>query len=208
MNLSVASHENGKPISRDSAAIAALALIAGLLYLINLTVSGYANTFYAMAAQAASQSWSALFFGALDVQGFITTDKPPLATALMGLSVKAFGLSSWSILVPEALLGVGSVVVLFLAVRRSFGSTAGLIAGVLMAVSPAAVLIFRYDNPDALLTFLLVSAAWALLRGLELGRLRWALLSASLVGAAFLTKYLQAYLVLPASRWSGSCALR
>ena len=77
----------------------------GLLYLVNLTVSGYANTYYAMAAQAASQSWSAMFFGALDSPGFITIDKPPLATWVMGLSVKVLGLSSWSILLPEALLG-------------------------------------------------------------------------------------------------------
>jgi 4-amino-4-deoxy-L-arabinose transferase-like glycosyltransferase len=184
-------------VSTDALAMSSLAAIAGVLYLVNLTVSGFANTYYAMAAQAASQSWSALFFGALDSQGFITIDKPPLATWLMGLSVKVLGLSSWSILLPEALLGIGSVLVLYLAVRRSFGSAAGLIAGTLMAVMPVAVLIFRYDNPDALLTFLLVTAAWALGRGLEHGRLRWALLAASLVGAAFLTKYLQAYLVLP-----------
>jgi 4-amino-4-deoxy-L-arabinose transferase-like glycosyltransferase len=176
----------------------ALAVLAGALYLVNLTVSGYANTYYAMAAQAASQSWSAWFFGALDASSFITLDKPPLATMLMGLSVRTLGLSSWSILLPQALLGVGSVLVLYLAVRRSFGRPAGLIAGAIMAVTPVAVLIFRYDNPDALLTFLLVVAAWALGRGLEHGRLRWAILAAALVGAGFLTKYLQAYLVLPA----------
>ena len=176
----------------------ALAVLAGALYLVNLTVSGYANTYYGMAAQAASQSWTAWFFGALDASSFITIDKPPLATMLMGLSVKALGLSSWSILLPQALLGVGSVLVLYLAVRRSFGRTAALIAGAAMAVTPVAVLIFRYDNPDALLTFLMVTAAWALGRGLEHGRLRWPILAATLVGAAFLTKYLQAYLVLPA----------
>ena len=187
---------NKRP-SRAAFAVPALAAIAGFLYLVNLTVSGYANTYYAMAAQAASQSWSALFFGTLDSQGFVTLDKPPLATWLMGLSVKTLGLSSWSILLPQALLGVGSVLVLYLAVRRSFGSTAAFVAGLLMAITPVAVLTFRYDNPDALLTFLLVSAAWALGRGLERGHLRWALLAAILVGAAFLTKYLQAFIVLP-----------
>jgi 4-amino-4-deoxy-L-arabinose transferase-like glycosyltransferase len=182
----------------DRLALAALAILSAGLYLINLTVSGYANTYYAMAAQAASQSWSAMFFGALDSQGFITLDKPPLATALMGLSVKLFGLSSWSILLPQALLGVATVLVLYLAVRRSFGSRAALLAGGIMALTPAAVLIFRYDNPDALLTFVLVAAAWALGRGLEHGRIRWAILAAVLVGLGFLTKYLQAYMVLPA----------
>ena len=86
-----------------------------------------------MAAQAASQSWSAWFFGSLDASSFITLDKPPLATMVMGLSVRLFGLSSWSILLPEALMGVAAVVVLFLAVRRSFGAAAATIAGAVMA---------------------------------------------------------------------------
>ncbi|HEX8025956.1 MAG TPA: glycosyltransferase family 39 protein, partial [Candidatus Limnocylindrales bacterium] len=185
-------------VTTDGLAMAGLAVLAGVLYLVNLTVSGYGNTYYSMAAQAASQSWSALFFGALDANGFITLDKPPLATALMGLSVRVFGLSSWSVLLPEALAGVGTVLVLFLAVRRSFGSRAALLAGGIMALTPVAVLIFRYDNPDALLTFLLVTAAWALGRGLERGAIRWAALAAFLVGLGFLTKYLQAWMVLPA----------
>ena len=178
-------------------ALAGVAVLAAVLYLVNLTVSGYANTYYAMAAQAASQSWSAWFFGALDASGFITVDKPPLATMVMGLSVRIFGLSSWSILLPQALMGVASVAILFLAVRRSFGTAAATIAGVVMALTPAAVLIFRYDNPDALLTLLLVSAAWALLRALEAGRVRWLALAGTLVGLGFMTKFLQGWLVLP-----------
>lgn len=179
-------------------ALPSLAGLAAALYLVNLTVSGFANTYYALAAQAASQSWTALFFGSLDASSFITLDKPPLAILPMALSVRLLGLSSFSILLPEALLGVGTVVVLYLAVRRSFGAPAAFLAGLIAAVTPVAVLIFRYDNPDALLTFLLVGAAYALTRGLEAGRLRWALLAAVLVGFGFLTKYLQAYLVLPA----------
>ena len=186
-----------------TAALAHLALgsvlaLAAVAYLWNLTVSGYANTYYAMAAQAAAQDWGAFFFGSLDAGNFITLDKPPAAVWLMALSVRILGLSSWSVLLPQALLGIASVGVLFLAVRRPFGTPAAVLAGVVMALTPAAALIFRYDNPDALLTFVLVVGAWALGRGLEDGRLRWPILAASLVGVAFLTKYLQAYVVLPA----------
>jgi 4-amino-4-deoxy-L-arabinose transferase-like glycosyltransferase len=171
--------------------------MAAVLYLWNLTVSGYANTYYSAAALAASKSWSAWFFGSFDASNFITVDKPPLNTMVLGLSVRLFGLSSWSVLAPEALAGVGTVGLLFVAVKRSFGPVAALIAAVVMALTPAAVLIFRFNNPDALLTFLMVAAAWALLRSLDNGSYRWVALSAALVGAAFLTKYLQAYLVLP-----------
>jgi 4-amino-4-deoxy-L-arabinose transferase-like glycosyltransferase len=171
--------------------------LAALLYAWNLAVSGYANTYYSAAALAGGQSWSAFFFGSFDAANFITVDKPPAAIWLMGLSVRLFGLSSWSVLLPQALAGVLTVGFLFAAVRRSFGPVAAVIAGLVMAVTPAAVLIFRYNNPDALLTLLLVAGAWALLRAIEGGRLRWVMLAGACVGFAFLTKYLQAYLVLP-----------
>ena len=178
-------------------AFAGVLAIAAVLYIWNLTVSGYANTYYSAAALAGSQSWSAWFFGSFDSANFITVDKPPLGTMLMGLSVRLFGMSSWSILLPEALTGVATVGVLFLTVKRSFGAAAATIAAVVMALTPAAVLIFRFNNPDALLTLLLVLSAWALLRSLERGSFRWMALAATFVGLAFLTKYLQAYLVLP-----------
>ena len=179
-------------------AFAGVILLALILYVWNLTVSGYANTYYSAASLAASQSWSAWLFGSFDANNFITVDKPPLSTMVMGLSVRIFGLSSWSVLLPEALAGVATVAVLFLAVKRSFGPAAATIAGLVMALTPAAVLIFRFNNPDALLTLLLVVAAYALLRSLDHGSFRWMILAAVCVGLAFLTKYLQAYLVLPA----------
>jgi 4-amino-4-deoxy-L-arabinose transferase-like glycosyltransferase len=178
-------------------ALAGVLLLAAVLYIWNLTVSGYANTYYSAAALAASQSWSAWFFGSFDANNFITVDKPPLGTMLMGLSVRVFGLSSWSVLLPEALAGVATVGVLWVAVKHSFGAAAATIAAVVMALTPAAVLIFRFNNPDALLTLLLVLSAWALLRSLENGSYRWMALAAACVGLGFLTKYLQAYLVLP-----------
>jgi 4-amino-4-deoxy-L-arabinose transferase-like glycosyltransferase len=172
--------------------------VAAILYLVNLTVSDYANTYYSAAALAGSQSWSAWFFGSVDAANFITVDKPPLGTMLIGLSVRLFGLSSWSILLPQALAGVATVGVLMATVRRTLGSVAGIIAGLVTALTPVAVLIFRYNNPDALLTLLFVAAAYAFIRALESGRTRWVIAASALVGFAFLTKYLQAYLILPA----------
>ena len=172
-------------------------VLAAVLYIWNLTVSGYGNTYYSAAALAGSKSWSAWFFGSFDAANFITVDKPPLSTMVIGLSVRLFGLNSWTVLLPEALAGVATVGVLFVAVKRSFGPAAATIAAIVMALTPAAVLIFRFNNPDALLTLLLVLSAWALLRSLENGSFRWMALAATCIGLAFLTKYLQAYLVLP-----------
>src|SRR5439155_454421 len=133
----------------------AVTVLAAFLYFWHLSINGYANTYYSAAALAASESWKAWFFGSFDAGSFITVDKPPLSTMLMGLSVRLFGLSSLSILAPQALAGVATVVVLFQAVRRSFGPVAGLIAAVVMALTPVAVLMFRFNNPDALLALLL-----------------------------------------------------
>ena len=179
-------------------ALAAILSLAAMLTIWGLDRNGYANTYYAAAAQAAAADWRAMFFGALDAPGWITIDKPPLSIWVMGLSVRVFGLSAWSLLLPQALMGVATVGVLFAGVRRWAGARAGLLAALVLAITPVAVLIFRLDDPDALLTLLLVAAAWGLIRGIDSGQLRWLVLSGILVGMGFETKFLQAYLVLPA----------
>ncbi|MCW2768368.1 MAG: glycosyl transferase, partial [Nocardioides sp.] len=170
------------------------------LYLWNLDVSGWANSYYSAAAQAGAESWKAFFFGSLDVGNAITVDKTPLSLWAMALSVRFFGMSSWSILVPQALAGVGAVWLLFASVRHTTRSAgAGLLAGALFAVTPVAALMFRYNNPDAMLTILLVGAGYATLRSLDSPRaLRWLVLAGSLAGLGFLTKMFEAFLVLPA----------
>lgn len=113
-----------------------LLVATAVLYLWNLSASDYGNDFYAAAAQAGSQSWSAWFFGSLDAHDFITVDKPPAALWVTGLSVRLFGMNSWSVMVPQALMGVASVALLYYAVRRAFardGVTAGLLAGAVLA---------------------------------------------------------------------------
>jgi 4-amino-4-deoxy-L-arabinose transferase-like glycosyltransferase len=176
-----------------------LALLAatGLLYLWDLAASGWANAFYSAAVQAGSSNWEAFFYGSSDAGNSITVDKPPASLWIMELSVRIFGLSSWSILVPEALMGVATVGVLYLAVRRVAGPAVALLAGAVMALTPVAVLMFRFDNPDALLTLLMTLAAYAVIRAVEKASLRWLLGVGALVGLAFLTKTLQAVLVVP-----------
>ena len=179
---------------------ALLALLAGtgVLYLWDLAASGWANAFYSAAAQAGSTNWEAFFYGSSDAGNSITVDKPPASLWVMSLSVRLFGLSSWSVLVPQALMGVATVGVLYLAVRRVAGPGAGLLAGVAMALTPVAVLMFRVNNPDALLVLLLTLAAYALTRAVEKAGARWLALVGVLVGFAFLTKMLQALLIVPA----------
>jgi len=178
-------------------AFLALLVATGLLYLYNLSASGYANSFYSAAVQAGSESWKAFFFGSLDAGNAITVDKPPASLWPMALSVRIFGLSSWAILVPEVLMGVATVGVLYGAVRRRFGAAAGLIAGAVLALTPVAALMFRFNNPDAMLALLMTVTVYCVIRALEDGRTKWLVWAGVAVGFAFLAKTLQAFLILP-----------
>ncbi|MGW0534744.1 glycosyltransferase family 39 protein [Streptomyces sp. NPDC003032] len=178
-------------------ALFGLLLATAALYLWNLSASGYGNSFYSAAVQAGSRSWKALFFGSLDAGNAITVDKPPAALWPMALSVRIFGLGSWAVLVPQVLMGVATVGVLYAAVRRRFSPAAGLIAGAVLALTPVAALMFRFNNPDALLTLLMTVTVYCVLRALEHGRTKWLVWAGVAVGLAFLTKTLQAFLVLP-----------
>ncbi|MGO4238212.1 ArnT family glycosyltransferase [Pseudarthrobacter sp. YAF2] len=184
------------------------AVLAGtaVLYLWNLGASGWANAFYSAAAQAGSQDWAAWFFGSSDAANSITVDKPPASLWIMGFSVRMFGLSSWSILVPEALMGVGTALLLYLAVRQAaapatgdprLAHRAGLLAAVVLALTPVATLMFRFNNPDALLVLLMTAAGYGVLRSIQEDRLRWLLLAGVFLGFGFLAKQLQVLLVVP-----------
>ena len=187
----------GNPRWARPALLALLVATAGA-YLWRLGDSGWANSYYSAAVQAGAHSWKAFFFGSTDASNFITIDKAPAFLWPMELLARVVGVNSWSILVPEALEGVASVAVLYAAVRRWFGPAAGLLAGAALALTPVAALMFRFNNPDALLALLLTASAYAVVRALESGRTRWLVLAGSLVGFGFLAKMLQSLLIVPA----------
>ncbi|MEV5716950.1 glycosyltransferase family 39 protein [Amycolatopsis mediterranei] len=178
-------------------ALLVLLAVTGALYVVDLAASGWANQFYAAAVQAGTKNWEAFLYGSTDAANSITADKPPASLWLTGIFVRAFGLSPWTVLIPQALAGVATVAVLYAAVRRRFSPAAGLIAGSILALTPVAALMFRFNNPDALLALLLTVAGYAGLRAQENARTRWLVLSAFCVGFAFLTKTLQAFLIAP-----------
>jgi 4-amino-4-deoxy-L-arabinose transferase-like glycosyltransferase len=174
-----------------------LLLGTAVLYLWDLGASGYANDFYASAVQAGTQSWKAMLFGSLDAGNSITVDKPAAFLWPMEISGRIFGFGSWSMLVPQALEGVAAVGLLYATVRRVSGHAAALVAGAALALTPVAVLMFRYNNPDSMLVLLLVAAGYCMVRALENASTRWILGAGALVGLGFITKMGQALLVVP-----------
>ncbi len=166
-------------------ALAVLLVATATFWCIGLSRNGWANAFYAAAVQAGTKSWKAFLFGSSDAANAITVDKPPASLWPMEISARIFGVNSWSIQLPQVLLGVASVALLYVIVKKQFGPAAGLIAGVTLALTPVATLMFRYDNPDALLVFLMVASVWAVLHAVSDGRTRCWCCAASCSAWAF-----------------------
>ncbi|MFE3229888.1 glycosyltransferase family 39 protein, partial [Nocardia sp. NPDC059228] len=182
----------------------ALLIATAVVYLWGLGGAGWGNGYYAAAVQSGAQSWKALLFASLDPQNSITVDKPPAAMWVMGLSGRIFGFNSWSMFAPQALMGVAAVALLIAAVRRWAGPAAGLIAGAALAVTPVAAMMFRFNNPDALMLLLLVAAAYCTVRAIDArgerfwsGSTGWLIGAGVLMGFGFLAKMMQAFLVPP-----------
>ncbi|MGO1909317.1 ArnT family glycosyltransferase [Brevibacterium linens] len=185
-------------------------------FLFNLTANGWANSFYAAAVQAGSENWEAFLFGSLDSANAITVDKPPASLWLMALSARVFGFSSFSMLLPQVLLAGVSVLLIVHSLRLSLRSHVGpglekaaaLGAGAIFAVSPVVAMMFRFNNPDALLVTLMIGAVVATqhaLRTLTEARRRrsarrivgWLVLAGVCLGLGFLTKQFQVLLIVP-----------
>jgi hypothetical protein len=161
-------------------ALLALLAATAVLYAAGLSRNSWANDFYSAAVQAGTRSWKAFFFGSFDAANFITVDKTPAAQWVMELSARVFGLNYWSVLLPQAAEGVAATAILYATVRRWSGPAAGLLAAAAAAVTPVATLIFRFNNPDALLVLLMTAAAYAVTRAVESGRTRWIVLAGAL----------------------------
>lgn len=168
------------------------------MYVWNLDQNGWANSYYAAAVQAGQYDLKAFFFGAADWGNSITVDKPPLSLWVMGLSVQIFGLNPWAMLLPQVFMTMASTFLVYKILRESFSGTAALLAAVVFAATPITVLLGRYNNPDPLMVVIMLGALYAGVRSAGSGRTRLLYVAAALLALGFLTKQLQAFLVLPA----------
>ena len=178
-------------------ALGGIALISIFMNFFQLGANGF-GTYYPPAVRSMMDNWHNFFFASYDPGGFVTVDKPPVGFWFQILSAKIFGFNSVSILLPQALAGVLSVLLLYYLVRRHFGVVAGLLAALALAITPISVVTNRDITIDSTLALFLLVGAWAVLRAAETGKLRWLLLSAVIVGIGFNIKMLEAYLVVPA----------
>jgi 4-amino-4-deoxy-L-arabinose transferase-like glycosyltransferase len=193
--------------SVEALVLGAVVAAALVVYCWDLDIEGWGNAYYAAVAQTGSASWTSMFFGSLEPGNAVASDKPPLAFWPMALSVRAFGLSGWAVILPQALETAATIVVLHRTVRMLSGRLGALVAAVVFGTTPIVVALARFDDPDTLLTLLVVAAAYCCIRGVRAagrdtggrrGADTWWLVGAGvLLGLAFLTKWSGAFVPLP-----------
>ncbi|WP_003541514.1 glycosyltransferase family 39 protein [Desulfotomaculum nigrificans] len=175
-----------------------IALLAAFLNIFNIWKNQYANAYYTSAVTSMLQNWHNFFYASFDPAGYVTVDKPPVAFWVQTIFAKIFGVHGWSVILPQALAGVGSVLLMYVLVKPTFGKTAARLASLIMACTPIAVAVSRTNNIDSLLVFTLLLATWMLFRGTRNQKLSWILGAFAMIGVGFNMKMLQAYMVVPA----------
>lgn len=175
-----------------------ITLLAVFLNMYGIWKDQYANAYYTAAVTSMLQSFHNFFFASFDPGGFVTVDKPPVAFWIQTLFASVFGVHGWSVILPQALAGVGSVLLIYVLVKPSFGKTAARLAALVAACTPIAAAVSRTNNVDSLLVFTLLAATWMLFRAVKTKKWVWSIAAFSMIGVGFNIKMLQAYMVLPA----------
>ena len=173
-------------------------ILSSVLNFANIGIEGYANTYYSAGVKSMMMNLKNFFFVSSDPSGFVTIDKPPIGFWLQTLSAKIFGFSGWSVILPQAVAGVISVWLIYYLVNRSFGSLAGLVSALCLAVTPIFVATSRNNTIDNLLVLSSLLACWAISLAAEKGKFKYLILSLAIVGIGFNIKMVEAYMVAPA----------
>jgi 4-amino-4-deoxy-L-arabinose transferase-like glycosyltransferase len=177
--------------------LAGVLALSAVLNTHRLSQNGFANIYYSAGVKSMLRSWHNFFFVSFDPGGLVAVDKPPLGLWVEAASAKLFGFSPLSILLPEAIMGVLAVAALYYIVARRFGWIAGIASALALAVFPSFVAVSRDSGVDPLMILLMVLACGAGIRASETGRSRTLIWCGVLIGLAFNTKTLAAYLVVP-----------
>lgn len=175
-----------------------IALLSAFLNIFNIWREQFANAYYTSAVTSMLQSWHNFFYASFDPAGYVTVDKPPVTFWVQTVFAYVFGVHGWSVILPQALAGVGSVLLMYVLVKPAFGKTAARLTSLIMACTPIAVAVSRTNNIDTLLVFALLLATWMLFRGIRNQKPAWVFGAFAMIGVGFNVKMLQAYMVVPA----------
>lgn len=184
-------------------ALAGIVVLSIALYSWRIDLVGWGNAYYSAAVKAMSGDLTNFIFGSFDPAGVTTVDKPPMSMWPQVISVWIFGYQGWALLLPQILAGGFAVFLMHRTVRRWAGENAGLLAALILALTPVTVAVYRMNNPDPLMVLFCVAAAYAYTRSVQKGissasATRWLLQAAFWIGCGFVTKLVAAWMIVPA----------
>ncbi|EHI99801.1 glycosyl transferase family 39 [Clostridium sp. DL-VIII] len=185
-------------LTKENISVSLILILSAILNFANIGIEGYGNNYYAAGVKSMTLSLKNFFFVSFDPGSFVTIDKPPMGFWIQAIFAKIFGFSGWSILLPQGLAGVISVYLIYYLVKMSFGSLAGIISAVCLAVTPVFVAASRNNTIDNLLVVTLLFACLAITKAAEHGKARYLYISLVLIGIGFNIKMLEAYMIGPA----------
>jgi 4-amino-4-deoxy-L-arabinose transferase-like glycosyltransferase len=173
-------------------ALLVLAIASGVLYGWDVWRMQL-HLYYGAAVKTMSSSWPAFLYGAYDPGMTTTVDKAPGVFWLQALSARLFGFHSWSVLLPQVLASVLTILVLYRVVRLWSGPVAGIVAAVVYATTPMTAALARTQIPDVIMVLLVVLAAGAWWQAIKTGKLAPLLWCGVLIGLAFQAKMVHAW---------------
>ena len=178
--------------------LVAIVILAFFLNFWMLYKEGYSNEYYAAAVKSMMSNIQAFFFGSFDSGLYVTVDKPPLGLWIQTLSSAIFGVNSFGLILPSALAGCMSALLVYCMIKNTWGETAGIIGAGIMTTTPILVALSRTNNMDSMLLFFLLCGASFIIKAAKRQSLKYYILAMIFVGLGFNIKMLQAFLVLPA----------
>lgn len=187
-----------KKINKDKLPIIFILILSFILNMANLKIQGYGNEYYAAGIKSMLTSFKNFFFLSFDPSGFVSLNKPPIGLWIQGIFGKIFGVSGFALILPEALAGTLCVFILYILIKRYFGFIAGIMAALILAITPIYVAVSRTNDFQTILILFMLLSIMPAIKAAKTGNIKYLIVSVIIVGIAFNINRLESFIIIPA----------
>lgn len=187
-----------KKINKDKLPIIFILILSFILNRANLKIQGYGNEYYAAGIKSMLTSFKNFFFLSFDPSGFVSLNKPPIGLWIQGIFGKIFGVSGFALILPEALAGTLCVFILYILIKRYFGFITGIMAALILAITPIYVAVSRTNDFQTILILFMLLSIMPAIKAAKTGNIKYLIVSVIIVGIAFNINRLESFIIIPA----------
>lgn len=187
-----------KKINKDKLPIIFILILSFILNMANLKIQGYGNEYYAAGIKSMLTSFKNFFFLSFDPSGFVSLNKPPIGLWIQGIFGKIFGVSGFALILPEALAGTLCVFILYILIKRYFGFITGIMAALILAITPIYVAVSRTNDFQTILILFMLLSIMPAIKAAKTGNIKYLIVSVIIVGIAFNINRLESFIIIPA----------